>query len=70
MRQAVTLTEPYRKFEAGGLGLTAGDFSQLSKVDLIHPTLGLLTVMRSCVDVPCANCVPILFLPVRLFNCP
>jgi hypothetical protein len=38
MRQVVTLSEPYRKFEAGGLGLTAGDFSQLSKVDLIHPT--------------------------------
>jgi hypothetical protein len=63
----------HRKFESGGLGLSAGDFSQLSRPNC-PSGLVLLNVIHSRVDVPCANCVSVLSLPVRLrlsaFTCP
>jgi hypothetical protein len=56
-----------RKYESGGLGLTAGDFSVLSG-SICVSSLHFVDHDDSCVDVPCANCVPVLSLPVCLFT--
>ena len=68
-RQCVILNgcAPRRKFESGGLGLSAGDFSQLSRSHYPSRFSFLPIVILSCFNVPRTNCVPILSLPVRLF---
>jgi hypothetical protein len=61
---SVVLKSFHRKYESGGLNLTAGDFAQLSEPKFHSCILVLLTTIRSRTDVPCTNCFPILSLSV------
>jgi hypothetical protein len=61
---SVVLSWFHRKYESGGLNLTAGDFSQLSRPKYLPWINVWLTTMRSCTDVSCTDCFSILSLSV------
>ena len=73
-RERIFLWHTRRHFKRGSTGNTtqevwalAREISHNSVNQLVLPALIFLTVIYSCVDVPCTNRVPILPLPVRLF---
>jgi len=51
-------------YESGGLNLNAGHFAQLSRLVSCGQHIGISLVVRSCVDVPSSNCIPVLSLSV------